>query len=190
MTNTRQVPSQVGRFPMRTFPPSSQHRDSTNGSFHPKKVVTCKLKSTGPYIFNPRSALKRKTRELKSGRKPLRSFAAQTLPYDQTSSQESSEHDPFSRDANVPFSYYVCPHAPFHSNEYLMNGNAHKFNIDASDIYQRLDHTGSMKPLLENSSTTDPYMTIHKLEQENLALKNRIEVLESKLLQLETLAAT
>lgn len=194
MTNTYQVPFLVGRLPIRISPTSpsstSQHRDSTNGSFHPKKVVACKLRSTGPYTSSPRSVLKRKTRELKSGRKPLRNSAAQALLYDQTSYQETSEEDPFSRDTTAPFSYYVCPHAPFHSNEYLMDCNAHRFNFDASDIYQHLDHTGSMKPLLERSSTMEPYMTINKLEQENLTLKSRIEALEAKVIQFDTLAAT
>jgi len=99
------------------------------------------------------------------------------------------ETDPFDRDfQEQSSSLYICPEAPYHSNEYLMNSNAHKYTFDATDLYKQLDHSGSMMgPYM---TRTDPFLTIHSLEQENLSLRNRIEALEARIVQLETVAAT
>jgi hypothetical protein len=112
--------------------------------------------------------------------------------------------DPFERiycEQDVTSSpFYTCPQAPIHSNEYLMNINAHKYHFDAIDhLYGQINHSGTMLPPSaascmsihcgEHSHHSDicPYVSLaSSLEQENIQLKMRVEELEQRVIQLET----
>lgn len=153
--------------------------------------VSPKLRFNGSNVTSSSVIIKKRKNGPSAKRSNGRSLISKAIQYTSSMQAVNESADPFDRDVNEPVpSFYVCPQAPFHSNEYLMNCNAHKYHFDTSDLYQHINHTGTMEPCLTSSSFVDPYVTIHSLEQENITLRNRIEALEARIVQLETLAAT
>lgn len=175
---------------MAPLPSGSQASQYDHDSFYARRHPSSKVIQNGPSHSSSSVSIKKKRSTSHAGHKKHSSPSHNALVKSvrmNYSPTRNAETDPFDREFQEPPStLYICPEAPYHSNEYLMGANSHKY-FEVSDLYKHINESGSMEHFMSNS---DPYLTISTLQEENINLRNRIEALEARIVQLETVAAT